>query len=60
MKMFQINSHDLSPVSVIEWLGVASVLVYWRTSKAVGSVPEIGHWLAQIVTKSLKRFFFKS
>ena len=42
MKVFQINSHDLSPVSVIEWLGVTSVLVCWRTSKAVGSVPDTG------------------
>ena len=42
MKMFQINSHDLSPVSVIKWLGVASVLVYWRTLKAVSSVPDVG------------------
>ena len=40
--MFQINSRDLSPVSVIEWLGVTSVLVCWRTSKAVGSVPNTG------------------
>ena len=42
MKIFQINGHDLSLVSIIEWLGVASVLVYWRSSKAVGSVPDIG------------------
>ena len=27
MNMFQINSYDLSPVSVIEWLGVTSVMV---------------------------------
>ena len=42
MKIFQINSHDLSLISVIELLGVASVLVCWRTAKEVGSVPEMG------------------
>ena len=37
-----MNSHDLSPVGIIEWLGVASVLVYKRISRAVGFVPDIG------------------
>ena len=47
MKMSQINSYDLSPVSLIEWLGVASVLVCWRISKAVGSVHDMGIGLAK-------------